>query len=57
MDNVPEPVNILVGIAGFEPATSCPPDKRATRLRYTPMSWPFVCDMRSMFPGTSELTA
>lgn len=26
----------VVGVAGFEPATFCPPDKRATRLRYTP---------------------
>ena len=26
----------MVGIAGFEPATSRPPDERATRLRYTP---------------------
>ena len=26
----------MVGVAGFEPATFCPPDKRATRLRYTP---------------------
>ena len=27
---------ILVGTAGFEPATPCPPDKYATRLRYAP---------------------
>ncbi len=47
----------MVGIAGFEPATSRPPDERATRLRYTPMFWPFVCDMRSILPGTSGLTA
>ena len=26
----------LVGVTGFEPATLCPPDKCATRLRYTP---------------------
>ena len=26
----------LVGTAGFEPATPCPPDKYATRLRYAP---------------------
>src|SRR5690606_6841117 len=24
------------GVAGFEPTTTCPPDKCATRLRYTP---------------------
>ncbi len=26
----------MVGVTGFEPATLCPPDKCATRLRYTP---------------------
>ncbi len=26
----------MVGTAGFEPATPCPPDKYATRLRYAP---------------------
>ncbi len=26
----------LVGVAGFEPTTSCTPSKRATGLRYTP---------------------
>ena len=26
----------MVGMAGFEPATTCPPGKCATRLRYTP---------------------
>ena len=29
-------LNLLVGTAGFEPATPCPPDKYATRLRYAP---------------------
>ena len=29
--------NILVGVAGFEPATFRPPDERATRLRHTPI--------------------
>ena len=28
--------NEMVGVAGFEPTTTCPPDKCATRLRYTP---------------------
>src|SRR5690606_17621165 len=27
---------ILVGVAGFEPTTTCPPDRCATKLRYTP---------------------
>ena len=26
----------MVGVAGFEPTTPCPPDKCATGLRYTP---------------------
>src|SRR5690606_2054504 len=26
----------LVGVAGFEPTTTCPPDRCATSLRYTP---------------------
>ncbi len=26
----------FVGVTGFEPATSRPPDERATELRYTP---------------------
>lgn len=26
----------LVGVAGFEPTTTCPPGKCATKLRYTP---------------------
>lgn len=26
----------MVGLAGFEPATSRPPDERATKLRYSP---------------------
>ena len=25
-----------VGLTGFEPATPCPPDKCATKLRYSP---------------------
>lgn len=27
---------LVVGMAGFEPTTPCPPDKCATRLRYIP---------------------
>ena len=26
----------VVGVTGFEPATSCPQSKRATKLRHTP---------------------
>ena len=26
----------MVGATGFEPATLCPPDKCATKLRYAP---------------------
>ncbi len=28
--------NRMVGLAGFEPTTSSPPVKRATKLRYSP---------------------
>ena len=28
---------LVVGVAGFEPTTTCPPDKCATRLRYAPI--------------------
>ena len=30
------PVLLLVGAAGFEPTTPCPPGRCATRLRYAP---------------------
>ena len=43
---------ILVGVAGFEPATFCPPDKRATRLRYTPKTFclnRFCADKNKLF--------
>src|SRR5690606_41700857 len=36
---------VLVGVAGFEPTTTCPPDKCATRLRYTPWLG------RALYPG------
>ncbi|GAA1819608.1 recombinase family protein [Nesterenkonia flava] len=29
---------VVVGLAGFEPTTSRPPDERATKLRYSPLS-------------------
>ena len=29
--------NLLVGVTGFEPATSRPPAERATKLRHTPI--------------------
>ena len=31
--------NPLVGVTGFEPAASCSQSKRATGLRYTPLSF------------------
>ena len=37
----------LVGLAGFEPATSCTPSKRATRLRHSPNITQFT---RPLFP-------
>ena len=34
----------MVGLAGFEPATSRPPDERATKLRYSPTQYTgFAC--------------
>ena len=32
----------MVGTTGFEPATPCPPDMCATRLRYVPPSDLFI---------------
>ena len=29
----------MVGLAGFEPTTTCPPDKCATKLRYSPLCY------------------
>jgi hypothetical protein len=29
-------LNPMVGLAGFEPTTPCPPGRCATRLRYSP---------------------
>ncbi len=31
-----EPERVLVGMAGFEPTTTCTPSRCATRLRYIP---------------------
>ena len=30
---------LMVGVAGFEPTTSCTQNKRTTRLCYTPLYW------------------
>jgi hypothetical protein len=30
------PAKILIGMTGFEPATSCSQSRRATKLRYIP---------------------
>ena len=35
-------VYFMVGVTGFEPATSCSQNKRATRLRYTPPQKPIL---------------
>jgi hypothetical protein len=34
--------DMVVGAAGFEPATTCTPCKYATRLRHAPTNW-FAC--------------
>ena len=55
----------MVGVAGFEPTTLCPPDKCATRLRYTPTTrlsspspWAaqpsMTLNCRRLFPGSFE---
>jgi len=36
----------MVGLAGFEPATPCPPDKCATKLRYSPLV--FLAPLKSL---------
>lgn len=33
------PLVLLVGLAGFEPATSAPRTQRALQLRYSPLRW------------------
>ena len=38
--------DILVGAAGFEPTTPCPPDKCATGLRYAPTGAVVASDPR-----------
>ena len=39
-----DPLNLLVGVRGFEPPATWPPAKCATRLRYTPICT-MVCTM------------
>ena len=41
----------MVGLTGFEPATPCPPDKYATKLRYSPF---FLNITKSEKPGSRE---
>lgn len=35
-------VTLVVGLAGFEPTTSSPPVKRATKLRHSPLPYSLV---------------
>ena len=42
----------MVGLAGLEPATSRPPDERATRLRYSP-NQARIAGMRPLLQGLS----
>ncbi len=39
----PQGLNQLVGVTGFEPATSCSQSRRATKLRHTPMVLDVEC--------------
>ena len=41
---------ILVGVEGFEPPTSCSQSRRATRLRYTPESFRRPCHTTCLTP-------
>lgn len=34
--------HVVVGLAGFEPTTSSPPVKRATKLRHSPLPYSLV---------------
>ncbi len=43
-------VKKMVGLAGLEPATSRPPDERATRLRYSP-NQARIAGMRPLLQG------
>ena len=43
---LPNSLILLVGAAGFEPATSCSQSKRATKLRYAPKE-----NLPSVFEG------
>ena len=42
---------LVVGAAGFEPTTTCPPDKCATKLRYAPIenSYTPFCPKKQAF--------
>ena len=34
-------IDMVIGVTGFEPATSCSQSRRATKLRYTPLNVPY----------------
>ena len=42
----------LVGTTGFEPATPCPPDKCATKLRYIPTRAVYLPFVEKALPET-----
>jgi hypothetical protein len=48
----------LVGMAGFEPATTYPPDKCATKLRYIPTLYKqiFLLKRKRLCLSSSEYT-
>lgn len=50
--------SLVVGMAGFEPTTPCPPDKCATRLRYIPfiiLIHPFSENCKDFFLLSAKL--
>ena len=49
-------LNLLVGVRGFEPPTTCTPYRCATRLRYTPKNIYDIWFLLSREPKVSSLT-
>ena len=42
--------HVVVGLAGFEPTTSSPPVKRATKLRHSPSPYSLVGNEDQLIP-------
>ena len=46
----------MVGMVGFEPTTSCPPDMRPAKLGHTPLVWMEGFEPTSSRPRTERST-